>query len=139
MVKIALLAFNYPVQDISENSIPTFKDIKKNDWYTKYLAASQKAGIISGYGDGTFRPNNPVSLAEAVKILLIASEKSKTILYNAPATPFKDVIATAWYAKFINFAYEKKFIEGKTPTLLGPNDNISRGKIATLTVKIMEL
>jgi hypothetical protein len=46
----------------------SLKDINKN-WASDYITACVKAGIVSGYADGTFRPANTATRAEAVKII----------------------------------------------------------------------
>lgn len=46
----------------------TFKDVKKTDWFYQYVYEAKEAGNINGYSDGTFKPNNCVNRAEAMKI-----------------------------------------------------------------------
>ena len=55
-----------------QKSCDVFSDVRKTDWFCTYLDDIYNAGIMSGYQDGTFRPNNFVTLAEALKLILTA-------------------------------------------------------------------
>lgn len=46
-----------------------FSDVKTDDWFFKYVYSAKDLGYIGGYEDGTFRPNQPVTRAEAAKIV----------------------------------------------------------------------
>ncbi|MCI4463267.1 MAG: DUF11 domain-containing protein, partial [Caldisericum sp.] len=50
-------------------SDPLFSDIKKTDWFTPYVNAAVEAGLLTGYPDRTFRPNNSVTRAEFAAML----------------------------------------------------------------------
>ena len=50
-----------------------FSDVKPGDWYYKYVTELAAAGYVSGYGDGTFRPGNNVTIGEALALILTAS------------------------------------------------------------------
>jgi hypothetical protein len=47
----------------------TFSDIYPDEWYYDYVAYARTRGIIKGYEDGTFKPNNPILFPEALKIV----------------------------------------------------------------------
>ena len=47
-----------------------FPDTSLTQWYAKYVSFAKKAGIISGYLDGTFGPGNPITRAEVAKIIV---------------------------------------------------------------------
>jgi hypothetical protein len=54
----------------SDNTTTTdFSDTEDGAWYIKYVNAAQENGIVSGYGDGTFRPGNYITRAEVAKIV----------------------------------------------------------------------
>ncbi|MFH1284223.1 MAG: S-layer homology domain-containing protein, partial [Candidatus Peregrinibacteria bacterium] len=46
-----------------------FPDISENAWYTPYVKEAYATGVIVGYPDGTFKPNNNINFAEAAKIV----------------------------------------------------------------------
>jgi len=56
--------------DIGTDSVSSFSDTESGAWYMKYVNFAKNKGIISGYGDGTFRPDNSITRAEASKIII---------------------------------------------------------------------
>lgn len=46
-----------------------FNDVPEAHWANRYIAAAQKSGYVTGYGDGTFRPENTISRAEVAAII----------------------------------------------------------------------
>ena len=56
-------AFNFTARATTNHS-----DIKPGDWYVEEIARAKAAGYISGYEDGTMRPNNPISRQEVAVI-----------------------------------------------------------------------
>jgi polyhydroxybutyrate depolymerase len=49
-----------------------FSDVKESDWFAPYVCAAKRRSIVSGYEDGSFRPEQPVNFAEAIKMMLLA-------------------------------------------------------------------
>jgi polyhydroxybutyrate depolymerase len=52
-----------------------FADVKEDAWYAPYICAAKRREIIQGYPDGTFRPEQAVNFAEAMKMLLLAYDQ----------------------------------------------------------------
>lgn len=67
MVVVARGDLTFAVKALDEP--PVFDDVDGH-WARGYVAVAKRLGIISGYDDGTFRPQNPVSVAEAITMLL---------------------------------------------------------------------
>lgn len=74
-VKIITLAFEKT--NSSNNNQLTFSDVNQTDWFYDHVAIALKEGWVTGYADGTFKPNNSVTRAEIAKILDLAIEGSK--------------------------------------------------------------
>ncbi len=49
-----------------------FSDVNPNEWYAPYVCTAKQRGIVDGYPDGTFKADEPVNFAEAIKIVLNA-------------------------------------------------------------------
>lgn len=47
-----------------------FSDVPTDHWAKQYIEVAAQTGIVSGYGDGTFKPDNPVTHAEALTMLM---------------------------------------------------------------------
>ncbi len=94
-----------------------FPDVGYKEWYSKYICTAKDLKIISGYGDGNFKPDQPVNKAEALKIL---GEFYKW--------PTKDNPKQAWYGKYIDLGKVQNLLEN--PENFDPEENMSRGEIS---------
>jgi hypothetical protein len=69
---------------------PGFKDVSTKNGYYKAIAAMVKEGIISGYGDGRYGPNDPIKRGQMASILVKAFDLPRYGDYEIE-NPFKDV------------------------------------------------
>ena len=99
-----------------------FSDVKRGDWYAPYVAFAKRYGIANGYLDGTFRPEQPVSRAELVK--LIASY----FTVEGGTSPFPDVPAGHWAAEVVSFAAEEGWVSGYLDGTFRPDAPVSRAE-----------
>ncbi|MBI5411841.1 S-layer homology domain-containing protein [Candidatus Peregrinibacteria bacterium] len=133
ITKIALNAFGYDVPSLG--GAKAFKDIDAFAWYAPYIQVAKNEKIIGGYEDGTFRPNQPVTRAEALKILASAA---KTTIDPKGVFLFKDVEETAWYMKFVAYAKANEIAAGYSDGTFRPTAPITRAEVAKIAVKMME-
>ncbi len=127
--KILALSLELDTRNVKD---PGFKDLKKNQWYYGYVAALANAGYISGFEDGTFRANAPMTRAQAAKIIDLSY---KLPLEAKTANPFKDVSNSAWYVGHIRKLVENEVTKGKTATTFEPNAKVTRAQMASFVVR----
>ncbi|HPO05491.1 MAG TPA: S-layer homology domain-containing protein, partial [Candidatus Gracilibacteria bacterium] len=125
VAKMITLAFNLPM---TKDLVSPFKDVPANHWSAAYVNTLKKAGIVKGYSDGNFKPNQTINRAEAVKMVTLAAKLSP----KRGSSKFQDVANEAWYTSYINIAYEKGIVSGKTPTKFEPASPITRGEMAKI-------
>jgi len=92
-VKIANQVFSYTQKQESTN----FIDVKSDDWFFENVLIAQKAGYISGYTDGTFKPNGEITRQELCKVL--------DSINNFVELPYDNTIAdevSTWAVKYVN-------------------------------------
>lgn len=77
-VKILSLAAHLNFTE-SSNSTVSFSDVSGSDWFQPYVALAAERGIVSGYDDGTFKPHNPITRAEAAKIIEVTMRQNPMI------------------------------------------------------------
>lgn len=75
-----------------------FGDVSSELWSADYIYSAYKAGYIDGYEDGTFRPDSPITRAEAVKIINEALDRTD---FNNETNPFNDVSGSHWAYMYI--------------------------------------
>lgn len=131
MIKIALLLFDYEIIN-NDKVLASYTDIEQDAWYKIYLATAIKENIIEGYSDNTLRPNDPITRAEALKVLVFASKKT---LENYSTSPFTDVTSDDWFKQVIDYAYATKLVFGRQPTIFAPNEFVTRAEMATIAVR----
>jgi uncharacterized lipoprotein YddW (UPF0748 family) len=102
-------------------SPPRFSDIQTH-WARLFIEGLATRGIISGFPDGTFRPDRTMNRAEFAAILQKAFTQPKKRQY----VPFVDVPAKFWAAPAIQNAYETGFLSGYPGNRFRPEANISR-------------
>ena len=68
--KLAILAEGHGDQASSSAYRPLFSDVPGSSWAAPYVNLAYSEGLISGYGDGTFGPDDPVTMGQAVTIVL---------------------------------------------------------------------
>ena len=112
-----------------------FTDISTSGYY-KYIVEAANAGIIEGYSDGTYRPNNVVTRAQFITMLYRAAGspdvKNTVLKFDDAGTIAKDfVTAVAW-------GVENKVISGYGDNTFRPDQNISRAQMATFMYRYMK-
>ena len=84
---------------------------------------------ISGYDDGTFRPDNTITRAEAATIIAKLGGIDENKEYE---NTFNDILSDAWYKNYINIAAEKGYIHGYDGGDFMPEHDITRGEFAVI-------
>jgi uncharacterized lipoprotein YddW (UPF0748 family) len=112
----------------------TFSDIQSH-WSKPFIEALAARQILSGYPDGTCRPNSPVTRAEFAAI--IASVFSQPV--KREYVPFVDVPQTHWAINAIKKVYETGFLTGYPNRRFGLDDSIARGDALVAMVNGLEI
>ncbi|MFA6917631.1 MAG: FlgD immunoglobulin-like domain containing protein [Candidatus Gracilibacteria bacterium] len=131
ILKVIMEAFS--VNPIGTNSSTLgFNDVSGHEWFKSYLATALSMRVVTGYSDGTFRPNDQVKRVEALKILL-ETGKGKyglSIPNNNSNQPYHDVLSGKWYTKYAWVAKNNELTEGTT--YFYPLDPMTRGEMADM-------
>ncbi len=117
----------------------TFKDVVSStatDWYVPYVAWASQNGLLLGYEDGTFRPNNEISNTEMYILMeryarnflgITASTSSVSITVSDSA----QIPTWSGAREAVQFATKYKFLV-KTGNRINPNADAKRYELATL-------
>lgn len=95
-------------------------------------------GILAGYPDGTFKPENNITRAEFAKIAILAMglETTANMLVNVP-TKFSDAPAGQWYTGYVNLAASLNVLKGYPDGKFKPNANISEAEAITIILRLL--
>lgn len=113
---------------------PGFKDVPQSQWSYGAIAALANAGVINGYGDGRFGPNDSITRAQMASILVKAFGLPP-YPYSSSENPFTDTQRLTSHQTTINILYRMGITSGTSPTSYSPNAPISRAQAAVLIVK----
>jgi len=93
-VKILIRAAGLPAVEVESRQF--FRDVPLFEWYAPYVHQAATYGLVSGYGDGTFRPAQLVTRAEMAKMIniIIASSGRMPDGFNDPVSPLHDAAAS---------------------------------------------
>jgi hypothetical protein len=87
------IAMRFAKSDAGAES--SFSDVSENAWYCAYVSGASRYGWVSGYSDGGFHPNEPITRAEVTVIL--NRMLGRTVDQNPSGeTKFSDVPSGYW-------------------------------------------
>jgi len=108
-----------------------FTDLPPDHWASDYVQYLVAQGAVSGYSDGSFRPNDNVTRAQFAKMLVGALGWQMAV----PASPsFRDVPANYWAYNYIETAVSHGVISGYTDGTFRPNSTVTRAQVAKMIV-----
>jgi hypothetical protein len=114
---------------VDESATTSFSDVKADAWYTPYIAAAAKVGIINGYPDGTFNPGGEVTRAEIVKMITLAMG---TGVADAFTTGFADDEGEQWYTSYVVCAVYDGIVNGYEDGTFRPHNSVKRSEAAKM-------
>ena len=120
------------VRDGAFTTSNTYSDVAYGKWYNNPISTMSALGIITGYPDGTFKPNKPITRAEFAAIAARFDETQ-----SGKSATFSDVIGH-WAAKEIGIAYANDWIKGYPDGTFKPDQNITRAEAMTLINRVLE-
>ena len=113
-----------------------FWDVSKDHWAYAYISELTDKNVISGYEDGSFKPEETVSRAEWSKMLVVASGKQPIALENNKSYAV-DYNSNDWYYGYINsvISYMNFYNDGGN-YYFKPNQSASREDVTVSLVKL---
>ncbi|MBE9105462.1 fasciclin domain-containing protein [Nostoc cf. edaphicum LEGE 07299] len=109
----------------SPTSTVNLSDVSSDYWARPFIQALAENNVISGFPDGTYRPNQPVTRAEFAALIQKAFGNQNRVR-QLSAGGFSDVPANYWAAAAIQNAYEIGFLAGYPGNVFRPNQEIPR-------------
>ena len=132
--EVATIFFRLLTDDVRDENLTKtnrYSDVAATSWYNTAVSTLSSMGIITGYPDGTFRPNAAITRAEFAAIAArFDNDGDKT------AAKFSD-IATHWAKDEISIAYNNGWITGSPDGTFGPQRDITRAETMTLVNRVL--
>jgi murein DD-endopeptidase MepM/ murein hydrolase activator NlpD len=122
-------------QRFSADNSKIFGDVSLGDTNARAIGYLKEKGVISGYADGTFKPEKTISRAETLKMIFIAfNMKQKT----ASQELFSDIKIGEWYAPFVISASAIGLIDGYFDGTFRPSQTIVKAEYFKILLKAIE-
>ncbi len=122
-----------------------FLDVGASEWYCEYIQTASEYGIISGYGNGKFGPNDKITreqamtmAARAMKITGLEAGLAADDI-DALLTGFEDLGQVAsWAKENIAACVKTGIVSGKSDKLLAPKDEITRAEVVVIVRRLLQ-
>ncbi len=109
----------------------SFRDVTSTHWAFDSVERAAELGLVTGYSDGTFRPDTHVTRAQFVLMLWRMCGKPAA----AKAASFADASAD-WYQDALSWAVEKGYVNGLSDTRFGPDAPITRQQAMAILFRL---
>ncbi len=109
-----------------------YSDVDQTKWYSVAIAYCVQNGIISGYSDGTIRPNENITRAEISAIIAKFYETE-----NLAETPLTD-IENSWAKNAITTLYNNGVLSGYEDGTFKPNRTATRAEFVSLVNRLIQ-
>lgn len=116
-----------------------FHDVPSDAYYAKHVAWAQSEGIVTGYGNGQFGPDNNVTREEMAVIIEKYMKYKGISLPTSDVADFADLSSVSdWAKESVSAVQQAGIIVGKGEGIFDPSANSTRAEVATLLVNMMD-
>ena len=117
-----------------------FSDVPNGKWYTEAVIWAEENGIVNGYGNGIFAPDENVTREQ---LAVIVSNYAKFMKYDLSGTAdlskFVDAAAiSTWANTPLGWAVANSLISGKPGQVLDPSGNATRAECVVILVRFID-
>jgi hypothetical protein len=128
--------FDYQMYTLEASTEPLtggFTDIGRH-WAKTDIAAAVEKGLIDGYGDYTFRPDQTITRAEAAALLTRAFKLNKV-----KAIAYSDVAPSHWSYSYIAKAAQAGIVDGYPDLTFAPDKPVTRMEMTAMAARALKL
>ena len=122
------------VQKQYKTEINKFTDVNEDNWFNISVSTLANIGVIGGYSDGSFKPNQYITRAEFVALMIKLFDINSENVMNR----FTDVLENDWYYNAILASVNKGFIAGYPDGSFKPNQFITRAEACKIVNKMLD-
>ena len=133
--ELATLLVRAKGEELPEVKRNVFPDIPKSHWAAPYIQAAKDMGLVKGYPDGTFKPNNEINKVEGVVVLARFNGAIDEPVEPLAEGPYKDLVARHWAAYLVLQAQEMELLEYITGQMFWPKKELSRAEVVEILSK----
>lgn len=110
----------------------TFKDVSQEKWFYNDVAKAKYAGYISGFDDGTFRPDQPISREQAAKIIYPLIQLEDVVPKSDTRTFHDEQQMSDWSKPYIKAVASEGYLKGYPDQSFRPQKSITRAEAVVM-------
>ncbi len=132
----AVIALALSLSSVAFAADKSFTDVAETANYYQAVTTLANLGIIAGYEDGTFKPDDNITRAEVTTMVVAAMNMTEQAKGMEGTTKFSDMQsdATKWASGYVNVGVAQKFIAGFEDNTFRPAENVTYAQIITMLV-----
>ena len=116
-----------------------FTDVADGDWYADAVNWAASEGIVAGYEDNTFRPNDSITREQLAAMLMnYAAWKGEDVSARAELSGYNDAASvSSWAAETVQWAVAEGLISGMPGNLMEPQGSATRAQVAAILERFL--
>ncbi|MCU6712849.1 S8 family serine peptidase [Paenibacillus sp. J5C_2022] len=115
-----------------------YRDVPADAWYAAIVESASETGIVAGWGDGTFRPDEAITREQMIVMIVRAMNPASEPLTNPIRFEDSDEISE-WARTAVDWASQEGLIQGLTETAFAPRNSSSRAQAAVMIYRMLQL
>jgi uncharacterized repeat protein (TIGR02543 family) len=120
-----------------------FSDVKAQDWFSSAISTAYGYGLVAGFEDGSFRPNDHVTREQAMvmmaKAMRITGLKNKTSGVETVLEQYVDVNEmSSWAREGVIDCFGTDLVSGRNSDMLAPKANMTRAEVASIVQRLLK-
>ncbi|MCI8942873.1 MAG: Cna B-type domain-containing protein [Oscillospiraceae bacterium] len=134
--EVATIFFRLMTEEFRQSNwstVNSFIDVEEGDWYNNAVSTCAKAGILTGYADGSFKPDASITRAE---FAAVAARFLDDSYVDDGKGDFSDT-ADHWAASYIRLAAKAGWING-SGNRFDPEEYITRAQVMTIVNRMLD-
>ena len=125
------------LENVTTAEAAGFADVDDNEWYATAVNWAASVGVVNGYEDNTFRPNQPITREQLAAILMnYSAYKGQDVSARADLDNYTDQ-PSAWATETMSWAVAEGLISGVTADQLQPQGNATRAQVAAILQRFL--
>ncbi len=122
---------------INVNALAAFSDVDTASNVGNAISQLSSLGIINGFSDGTFHPDETLTRAQFAKIAVYMLGEQENAAARSANMVFSDVPDGNWASGYINYIAEREIINGYPDGTFGANDTINYAQALTILIRLL--
>lgn len=123
--------------DVELPTSKNFDDVSENEWFYKYVQAIAEIEVFKGNGDGTFRPNDPITRAEIAVVFSKVADYMSIETDGTQVSSIKNFDETHWASEYIYEMYNANIVSGNPDGTFGANESTLRQQVVVMINKLI--